>query len=136
MDGTTDKLEQAMRLAGRARHTLLAVVDETGTPRVLPVEQCSAAGGDRVAVQAWLDVPPLHDHEGRSRLALLFWDEEGHGYQLTGWIVRSREEAVLDGLAEIEERVRFPQTERAMLMQVDSVEEFHFVAIERPSAPR
>ena len=136
MDGTTDKLEQAMRLAERARHTLLAVVDETGAPRVLPVEECTVAGGDRVAVQAWIDVPPLRDHGDRNRLALLFWDEEGHGYQLTGQVVRSQEEAVLDGLAEVERQVHFPQVERIMLMQVDSVEEFHFGAIEHPQPRR
>ncbi|OHB65004.1 MAG: hypothetical protein A2Y76_07045 [Planctomycetes bacterium RBG_13_60_9] len=70
MDGTVDKLEQAMRLAQRARHMLHQDVS----------------------------LDPM---------------------------------AVLDGLAEIEQQVHFPQVERYILMQVDSVEEFRFAA-ERP----
>ena len=131
MDGTVDKLEQAMRLAQRARHMLLATVDEAGAPRLTPVEECKPAGEGRVAIPAWIDVPPLEDRGGRSRLVLLFWDDEGRGYQLAGAAVRSHPMAVLDGLAEIEQQVHFPQVERYILMQVDSVEEFRFAA-ERP----
>ena len=61
-----------------------------------------------------------------SRLTLLLWEQQGHGYQLTGQLVRSQEVAVLDGLAEIEQHVHFPQVERYLLVQVDSVEEFRF----------
>jgi len=122
-----------MHLAEEARHMLLATVDETGTPRLTPVEECTRAGENRVAVRAWIDVPPLENCGGRIRLALLLWDENGHGYQLTGQVVRMQEAAVLDGLAEIEQQVHFPQVERTLLMQVDSVEDFHFGVAEHPS---
>ncbi len=133
MKEATDKLERAMSLASRARHALLATVDGTGTPRLTPVEECQPAAGDRVAVRAWIDVSGL-EGPGGGRLALLLWDEDGHGYQLTGRIVRLEEAEVLDGLAEIEQTVHFPQVERTLLVQVDSVEEFHFAAAKRSQA--
>jgi hypothetical protein len=131
MEGASDKLEQAMQLAARSRRILLATVDETGTPRLTPVEECTPAGKDRIAVQAWIDVPEFVGC-GTGRLALLLWDEEGHGYQLAGQLVRSQEAAVLNGLAEVEEKVHFPQIERTLLMQVESVEEFHFGVVAHP----
>jgi predicted pyridoxine 5'-phosphate oxidase superfamily flavin-nucleotide-binding protein len=130
MEETTEKLERAMRLAPTARHALLATVDETGTPRMTPVEECRPAGGGRVAVRAWVDISGPAG-PGGGRLALLLWDGDGHGYQLTGRIVRLQETEVLDGLAEIEQEVHFPQVERTLLVQVDSVEEFHFAPAER-----
>jgi predicted pyridoxine 5'-phosphate oxidase superfamily flavin-nucleotide-binding protein len=126
MSETTNKLEQAMHLAGQVRHMLLATVDETGTPCLTPVEECMPAGADRVAVQAWIDVSDLQNRCGAGRLALALWDEDGHGYQLTGQLVRLQEDAVLDGLAEIEQQTHFPQIERTLLIQVEAVEEFHF----------
>ena len=129
MEKATEELERAMRLAPRARHALLATVDETGTPHLTRVEECQRAGKDRVAVRAWIDVSGLAG-PGAGRLALLLWDEDGHGYQLTGRVVRLEEAAVLDGLAEIEQQVHFPQVERILLVQVDSVEEFHFATAE------
>ena len=130
MDGTIDKLEQAMHLAGQVQHMLLATVDETGTPRLTPVEECTPAGTDCVAARAWIDVSDLQNRCGAGRLALILWDEDGHGYQLTGQLTRLQESAVLDGLAEIEQQVHFPQVERTLLIQVDAVEEFHFPAVE------
>lgn len=132
----TDKLEQVMHWAGQARHMLLATVDQTETPHLTPVEECRHAGGDRIAVQAWIDIPDLRRREGRSRLALLLWDKDGNGYQLKGQMVRSQETAVLDGLAEVEERVHFPQVERTLLMRVDGIEEFHFGRTEPSHAHR
>lgn len=136
MDKATGKLEQAMHLAEKARHMLLATVDEMGTPRLTPVEECTRAGANRVAVRAWIDVPPVEERGGRGRLALLLWDENGHGYQLTGQVVGMQEAAVLDGLAEIEQQVHFPQVERTILIEVDSVEDFHFGAAEHPPRRR
>jgi predicted pyridoxine 5'-phosphate oxidase superfamily flavin-nucleotide-binding protein len=131
MEGTADKLARAMNSARKARYVLLATVDEAGAPRLTPVQECRPAGTGRVAVRAWLDVPGL-EGPGQGRLALAFWEEQGHGYQLTGRLVRLQEAAVLDGLAEIEQQVHFPQIERTILIQVDSVEEFHFGITEPP----
>ena len=135
MEEPGDKLAQALRLAGQVRHRLLATVDETGTPRLTPVEECTPAGRQRLAVRAWIDVPGPRGC-GSGRLTLLLWDEEGKGYQLAGQLVQAQEGAVLDGLAEIEEQTHFPQVERTLLMQVDSVEEFHFGPVERAASPR
>jgi predicted pyridoxine 5'-phosphate oxidase superfamily flavin-nucleotide-binding protein len=131
MEGTADKLARAMNSARKARYVLLATVDEAGAPRLTPVQEGRPAGTGRVAVRAWLDVPGL-EGPGQGRLALAFWEEQGHGYQLTGRLVRLQEAAVLDGLAEIEQQVHFPQIERTILIQVDSVEEFHFGITEPP----
>lgn len=136
MGGATDNLEQALRWADRTRHMLLATVDETGTPRLTPVEECRPAGEDRVAVRAWIDVAALQSLGAGSRLTLLLWEEQGHGYQLTGQLVRSQEAAVLDGLTEIEQQVHFPQVERYLLVQVDSVEEFRLAVPAHAPLPR
>jgi predicted pyridoxine 5'-phosphate oxidase superfamily flavin-nucleotide-binding protein len=131
MEDTASQLSHAMDLAGQTRHILLATVDETGTPRFTPVEECTPAHQGRVAIRAWTDAPGLGGRCSSGRLALLLWDDEGHGYQLAGQIVRLQDTAMLDGLADIEQQVHFPQVERTMLMQVDSVEEFRFA----PAAP-
>ena len=83
---------------------------------------------DRIAVRAWIDVADLQNRCGAGRLALVLWGEDGHGYQLTGQLVRLQEAAVLDGLAEIEQQTHFPQVERTLLIQVEAVQEFHFPA--------
>jgi hypothetical protein len=127
MHESVDKLEQAMQMIGRARHILLATVDETGTPRLTPVEECTQAGEGRIVVRAWVEVPPLEVRGGQGRMGLLLLDEQGSGYQLIGHTLGSLDTAVLDGLAEIEEQVHFPQVERDILMQVDAVEAFHFI---------
>ncbi|MEN6337238.1 MAG: hypothetical protein ABFE01_23520 [Phycisphaerales bacterium] len=127
VQGSPDRLESAMRMLDRARHILLATVDETGTPLLTPVESCTPAGERSLRIEAWIEVPPQEDPGGRSRMTLLFWDEHGAGYQLTGHTIRSYDTAMLDGLTEIEDQAHFPQVERDILMQVESVEEFHFV---------
>ena len=134
MQETTDKLEQAMQMIGRARHVLLATVDETGTPRLTPVEECTRTGEGRLSICAWVDVPPLENRGGQSRMTLLLLDEQGQGYQLTGHTLGSHDTAVLDGLTEIEEHTHFPQVERDILMQIESVEDFHFAAEPLPHA--
>jgi len=122
----SDRLGSAMRMLERARHILLATVDETGTPLLTPVETCAPTGERSLRIQAWIETPPQEDPSGRSRVTLLLWDEHGAGYQLTGHTVRSFDTAMLDGLTEIEDQTHFPQVERDILMQVESVEEFHF----------
>jgi hypothetical protein len=121
-----DKLEQAIRLAEQAGCVLAATVDETGTPRLTPVEELAAVGGSRVAIRAWIEASPLPGQAHGSRMALLIWHPDGQAFQLLGRAIRSQEAAVLDGLADIEQQTHFPQTERLILMQVDSVEDFHF----------
>jgi hypothetical protein len=122
----TEKIEQAMHLAARTHRVLLATVDADAAPRLTAVEQCTPAGEHRIALQAWVEGPLLEDRDGMSRIALLVWDEAGRGYQLAGQLLRQQETAVLDGLAEIEEEVRFPQVERLLLMEVSAVEDFYF----------
>ncbi len=136
MAETTDKLDQAMHVATETRHVVLAVVDETGTPHLVPVEECRRTSRDRVVVRAWVDIPTVPNGGDRRRLALLLWDEGGSGFQLTGAMVRLQEAAVLDGLAEVEQQVHFPQLERTILMHVDSVEEFHFGPVESSPSRR
>jgi predicted pyridoxine 5'-phosphate oxidase superfamily flavin-nucleotide-binding protein len=127
MQEPMDKWEQAARMIERAGHILLATVDEMGTPRLTPVEECAPAGEGRLAVRAWLDIPPMENRGGSSRMALLVWDERDLGFQLTGHAVAETDTAVLDGLAEIEEQTHFPQVERDILMQVEFIEDFRFL---------
>jgi hypothetical protein len=132
MQDSTNKLELAVQMLARARHILLATVDETGTPRLTPVETCTPAGEGRLRVQAWVEVPPQEEPSGRDRMVLLLWDEHGSGYQLIGHTLREFDTAILDGLTEIEEQTHFPQVERDILMRVESVEEFHFAETALP----
>jgi hypothetical protein len=126
MERMTEKIEPVLRLAARTHRALLATVDADATPRLTAVEQCTPAGGHRIGLQAWVQGPLMEDRDGVSRIALLVWDEAGRGYQLAGQLLRQQETAVLDGLAEIEEKVRFPQVERFLLMEVSAVEDFYF----------
>jgi predicted pyridoxine 5'-phosphate oxidase superfamily flavin-nucleotide-binding protein len=128
MERMTEKIEQAMHLAARTHRVLPATVDTTANPRLTPAEQCTPAGEHRIALQAWVEVPLMEDRDGVSRIALLVWDEAGRGYQLAGQLLRQQETAVLDGLAEVERKVHFPQVERFLLMQVNAVEDFYFPA--------
>ncbi len=127
MQESADKWEQAVRMIERAKHILLATVDETGTPRLTPVEECTQAGEGRLAVRAWIDIPPLEDRGSPNRIALLLWDEHDLGYQLTGHMAGEMDTAVLDGLTEIEEQTHFPQVERDIVMRVESIEDFRFL---------
>jgi hypothetical protein len=127
MQDLADKWKQAVRLLAHARHILLATVDETGTPQLTPVEECTPVGEGRLTVRAWIEVPPLEERGGRSRMALLLWDEDDRGWQLTGHTVGEADTAVLDGLAQIEEQTHFPQVERDIVMQVEAIEDFRFV---------
>jgi len=129
MEESRDKLEPVVQMIAQTRNVLLATVDETGTPRLTPVAECTRAGAARLSIRAWVDVPPLENRGGRGRMVLLLWDEQGRGYQLTGHAVRSLDTAVLDGLAAVEEEVHFPQVERDILMQVESVEDFHLTPL-------
>ncbi len=122
---TAEKIEQALHLAGTAPYMLLAVVDETGTPRLTSVEECMPAGEHRVAARAWIDLSHLQS-PADSSIALPICAADGHGYQLTGQLVDVQEAAVLDGLADIEQEVHFPQVERFLVMQVESAADFHF----------
>jgi predicted pyridoxine 5'-phosphate oxidase superfamily flavin-nucleotide-binding protein len=131
MEQMTEKIAEAMHLAAQTRYVLLATVDTAACPRLTAVEQCTPAGETRVAVQAWVEVPLLEGPDGASRIALLVWDDLGRGYQLTGQLIRQQEAAVLDGLAEIEQEVHFPQVERSLLMQVTAVEDFRFPVMTR-----
>jgi predicted pyridoxine 5'-phosphate oxidase superfamily flavin-nucleotide-binding protein len=131
MEQVTEKIAEAMQLAAQTGYVLLATVDTAARPRLTTVEQCTPAGENRVAVQAWIEVPLLEGPDGAGRIALLIWDDLGRGYQLTGQLIHQQEAAVLDGQAEIEQEVRFPQVERSLLMQVTTVEDFRFPVMTR-----
>lgn len=127
MQEPADRWEQVVQMTERTRHILLATVDEMGAPRLTPVEECTPAGEGRLAVRAWIDIPPLENRGGSSRMTLLLWDEQDMGFQLVGHAVGEMDTAVLDGLTEIEEQTHFPQVERDIVMQVESVEDFRFL---------
>lgn len=131
MRATAQELEQIMRVARRSRQMLLTTVNEAGEPSFTPVQEYRLTDETRVSIKAWTDIPLPENTEGHDNVALLIWNtSESRGYQLGGHTIRSRTTAVLDGYAEIEEHEHFPQVQREILMEVDSIEDLHFGARE------
>jgi hypothetical protein len=116
-----------MRTARRWRQVLLATVNEAGEFSFIPVQDCRLTDETVVSIKAWTDIPPIETRQGEVKLALLIWDaQEGRAYQIAGHAVRSQETAVLNGYAEVEEHEHFPQTQREIVMEVDSITDLRF----------
>lgn len=136
MRATAQELEQVVRVARLSRQVLLATVNETGELSFTPVQECRLTDETRIYVKAWTDIPPVESRDGHHKLTLLIWNtREGNGYELTGRAVQSQATAVLDGYAEIEEHEHFPQVQREILMEVDSIEDLHFGGRESWQSP-
>jgi len=132
MRATAQELEQIIRVARRSRQMLLTTVNEAGEPSFTPVQECRLTDETRVSIKAWTDIPLPENTGGHDNVALLIWNtSENRGYQLGGRTIRARTTAVLDGYAEIEEHEHFPQVQREILMEVDSIQDLHFGARER-----
>ncbi len=126
MRATAQELEQVIRTARQSRQVLLATVNETGEPSFTPVQECRLTDETRVSVKAWTDIPPLESRDGHTKVTLLIWDtREGHGYQLAGHAVRSQT-APFSSYSQIEEHERFPQVQREIIVEVDSIEDLQF----------
>ncbi len=131
MRATAQELEQILRVGRRSRQMLLTTVNETGELSFTPVQECRLTDETRVSIKAWTDIPLPENTGGHDNVALLIWNtSESRGYQLGGHTVRSRATAVLDGYAEIEEHEHFPQVQREILMEVDSIQDLRFGARE------
>jgi len=127
MRATAQELEQVIGAARRSRQVLLATINEMGDLSFTPVQECRLTDETRISIKAWTDIPPIESRDGHNKMTLLVWNtREGHGYQLMGRAVRSQTTAVLNGYAQVEEHEHFPQVQREILMEVDSIEDLQF----------
>jgi hypothetical protein len=127
MRATAQELEQVVRVARRSRQMLLATVNEEGGPSFTPVQDCRLKDETVVSIKAWTDIPASESRQ--ARMALLVWDtRENHGYELDGHVVGAQDTAVLNGYTPLEEQEHFPQVQREIMMEVDSIEDLLFGA--------
>jgi hypothetical protein len=129
MRATAQELEQVMRVARQSRQVLLATVNEAGGPAFTPVQDCRLRDETVISIKAWADIPPAGTRQGQAKMALLIWDtRENHGYELDGHVVRAHDTAVLNGHTPVEDHEHFPQVQREITMEVDSIEDLLFEA--------
>jgi len=127
MRATVQELEPVIRAAQQSRQVLLATVNDMGDVSFTPVHECRRVGETCISIRAWTDIPPIESRDGHNKMALLVLNtREGNAYQLTGHAVRSQTTAVLNGYAEVEEYEHFPQVQREILMEVESIEDVRF----------
>jgi hypothetical protein len=120
-----DTLRQAIELAEKLGHLMVATVGPDGMPHV------AAAGkifqrGESVEVTAWFCPATVENLRSSKAIALVVWDPlQDQGYQLLGRAEQVTEVAQLDGyLPELEERTPLPQVERKLLIRVTAILDF------------
>ncbi len=112
-------VEQAVALAARTGHVLVATADGDGLPHVAAAAKISLAAGGRVAVEAWFCPGTVANVMVNRRVSLVVWDRHAdRGCQLLGEVEHVVDLAVLDGYAAGEEPSSTPQVERQLLVRV------------------
>ena len=118
----TETLRQAVELAGKLGHLLVATVGLDGMPHVAAAGKISQ-NGESVEVTAWFCPATVENLRSSKAVALVVWDPESdRGYQLLGRAEEVTEVAQLDGyLPELEDRTTLPQVERRLLIRVKAI---------------
>ncbi len=121
----TESLIQAVELAGKLGHLLVATAGPDGMPHVAAAGKISHYG-DTVEVRAWFCPVTVENLRTGKSVSLVIWDpQQDHGYQLLGRAELVTEVAQLDGyLPELEERGPLPQVERKLVIRVTSILDF------------
>lgn len=121
----TETLHQAVELAEKLGHLLIATVGPDGMPHVAAAGKISRKG-ESVEVTAWFCPATIENLRSSKTVALVVWDPVlDRGYQLLGQAEEVTEVAHLDGyLPELEERMTLPQVERRLLIRVKSILDF------------
>ncbi len=130
-------VEQAVALARRTGHVLLATADEQGLPHV-SVGTCTHASGLELTISEWFCPRTLQNLEQNPRVAVVVWDPVSDtGYQMLGHVEAVNELHTLgctdaaragEGSAESAPPLQAPDappaTEHALLVAIERVLDF------------
>lgn len=118
-------LKEAVTLAERVGHALLATTDARGIPHIASAGALSRPMADHVALDAWFCPQTLENLQANPHTAVVVWEPAGDtGYQMIGEMVDLIELSVMDGFVpgtEEEPLPPPPQVERRLVVRVDHV---------------
>lgn len=122
----TNRLKEAVALAKKTGHVLLATADGHGMPHIAAAGQIEQIGQDRIAVSEWFCPGTVKNLQTNRHLSIVVWDSiDDCGCQLLGHLETAKDIAVLDGYApDVVKRPALPQVEKQLLIRIDSIFEF------------
>ena len=121
-----DKLKEALKLAEELGHIFVATADRKGLPHIAAAGKLTFNTKGLLALSAWFCPGTVANLSENRHIALVVWDaQKDMGFQLLGEVKDMQELDVLDGYAPaIEAKMRLPQVQRKLLIQVDTIIEF------------
>jgi hypothetical protein len=119
------KLDQAVALAKRVKHILIATSDINGVPHI------AAAGAmvridNSIGIYSWYCPVSLSNIRQHPEVSVVVWDTATDtGFQIIGAFERMEDVAFLDGYSpRTEDRTTYPQVERQIVIKVERI--LHF----------
>ena len=121
-----EKLAEAVRLAKKAGHVLVATADARGMPHVTAAGRLEPAGNSAVAVTEWFCPGTVSNLQKNKAVSVVVWTKPlERGLQLLGYLEAVQDLGVLDGFAPaVEKDHPMPQIEKRVVIKVEKVLEF------------
>jgi len=121
-----EKLTEAVDLARKVGHVLIATADSRGMPHVTAAAQIAVAGSHSVAVTEWFCPGTVANLQKNRSISIVVWQARPDiGFQLLGTLEKVEDVGVLDGYAAgIEGEHPLPQVEKQLLVKVDKIFDF------------
>ncbi|HUH66602.1 MAG TPA: pyridoxamine 5'-phosphate oxidase family protein [Syntrophales bacterium] len=126
-DVKTELLQEAVLLAGKTGHVVIATVNGEGIPHIAASKKLSLDSKNKVVLTEWFCPGTMENLTGRnSRLAIAVWDSrKDTGYQLIGRAMKEEDLAYLDGYAsDLEKKHDVPQIQRKITVEVEKILDF------------
>jgi hypothetical protein len=120
------KLVEAVALAQKVGHVLIATADNHGMPHVTAAASISLVGIDSVAVTEWFCPGTVANLQKNRSVSIVVWEARpDNGFQLLGRLEKVEDVGVLDGYAAgIEGEHPLPQIEKQLLVKVEKIFDF------------
>jgi len=120
------KLAEAVGLAEKVGHVLIATADSRGMPHVTAAARISLAGADSVAVTEWFCPGTVANLQKNRSISIVVWESRpDNGFQLLGRLEKVEDVGVLDGYAPSREETHpLPQVEKQLLVKVEKIFDF------------
>jgi hypothetical protein len=120
------KLAEAVNLAEKAGHVLIATADERGMPHVTAAARIALAGEETVAVTEWFCPGTVANLQKNRSVSIVVWEgKPDNGFQLLGRLEKVEDVGVLDGYAPgREDQHPMPQVEKQLLVKVEKILDF------------
>ncbi len=117
-------LTEAVVLARRLGHYLVATANAAGQPHVAVANRLDEKPGGVVEVVGWFCPGTVENVDQNRPVSLVVWEKESdQGYQIVGQVQDVREMAIMDGYVP-DERLAGPQEEFSLAVRVDKVLRF------------